>query len=111
MHWFSHILSFENIPKYSDFSTDDYLKGDKISIKDILNKEIIITGIKAEHSKLKAGEIYNKIQIVDKIENDEPHYAVFFTSSTVLAREIQKYKNKLPFRATIIQENKYFTLV
>ena len=102
---------FENIPKYSDFSTDDYLKGDKISIKDILNQEIIITGIKAEHSKLKAGEIYNKIQIVDKIENDEPHYAVFFTSSTVLAKEIQKYKNKLPFRATIIQENKYFTLV
>lgn len=102
---------FENIPKYSDFSTDDYLKGDKVSIKEILNKEVIITGIKEEHSKLKSGEVYHKIQIVDNPGEDEPHYVVFFTSSLVLSKLINKHKNKLPFRATIIQENKYFTLV
>lgn len=103
---------FENLPKFNDFAEDTFLKGDKIKIEDILNKEIVITGFKEEQSKLEKGGVYNKIQIVDNIEEDvEPHYSIFFSTSKVLDKQIKQYKNKLPFRATIIKQNKYYTLV
>lgn len=102
---------FQDCPKYSDFENDEFLKGEKTTIEEILNKEIIITGIKKEPSKVKKGETYNKIQIVDEVIDDKPHYLIFFSSSSVLDKQINKYKDKLPFRATIIKQKNYYTLI
>lgn len=101
----------QDYPKYSDFENDSFLKGDKVTIEEILNKEIVITNIKKEKSKLQQGGTYNKIQIIDKFVDGQPHYAIFFSSSGILEKQINKYKDNLPFSATIIKQKNYYTLI
>lgn len=102
---------FQDYPKFSDFEDDEFLKGDKVTIEEILNKEILISGIKKAPSKVKQGETYNKIQIIDKIVDNQPHYLIFFSGSAILEKQINKYKDKLPFSATIIKQKNYYTLI
>lgn len=101
---------FQDYPKYCEFENDEFLKGDKVKIEEILNKEVLITGIKKEPSKVKKGETYNKIQVITEYIDDVPQYKIFFTTSQVLERQIMKYKSKLPFCAVIIKQNNYYTL-
>ena len=101
---------FQDYPKYSEFGDDEFLKGEKVKIEDVLNKEVVITGIKKEPSKLKKGDTYNKIQVIDEIIDGVPQYKIFFSNSGVLERQITKYKAKLPFCAVIIKQNNYYTL-
>ena len=101
---------FQDYPKYCEFEDDDLLKGEKIKIEDILNKEIINRDIQKEPSKMKKGETYNKIQIVDEFIDGVPQYKIFFTASNILERQITKHKAKLPFCAVIIKQNNYYTL-
>lgn len=64
--------------KFSDFSKEEILDGDKIRLDDILNKEVAIIGSSVKSSKLKDGK-YLTLQI----EKDGKKY-VMFTGSSVL---------------------------
>ena len=85
---------FQDYPKYCEFENDEFLKGDKIKIDEILNKEVLITGIKKEPSKVKKGETYNKIQVITEYIDDIPQYKIFFTTSQVLEWLLLKTKKK-----------------
>ena len=89
---------------FSDFSEEVNVSGKKLSITDIMNKLILVTGYKfSENSKYNdAG--YLSIQY----EMDGQQY-VTFTSSKVLYNQLEKYQKKLPFYATICKVNNYYT--
>ena len=93
--------------KFSDFSKENILDGDKIRIDDVLNEEVLITGyaIKdSRYSKNKNGK-YLTLQIV---KDEEKH--VIFTGSDVLIDQLEKYSEEVPFTATIKKINKYYSL-
>lgn len=81
--------------KFSSFA-EERLVGDKVSVSDILNKEITVLSYKIMKSKIE-DDNYAQIQI--EINGEKK---VVFTSSKVL-------KDHIPFIATIIKTRKYFS--
>jgi len=94
--------------KFSDFATEQPpLEGGKLKIDSILNQEIEITGCRfgsTRHSKNKSGQ-YLTLQFVI---NHEKH--IVFTGSDVLIGQMEKYEKEIPFLATIVKINRYYTL-
>ena len=90
--------------KFSDFAKESILDGEKVKIDDIINKEIKIIGYAIKDSKYKS-KLYLTLQIIR--ENNK---YVIFTGSSVLIDQLEKYKNKIPFVATIRKNNKYYSL-
>jgi hypothetical protein len=97
------------VPEYhcfSDFADnrDFPLEGCKSKLSEILNIEIIITGYKISPSKVNKG---NYLTIQYELNNER---RVVFTGSEVLSHQLERYKDKIPFRAKVIKQDKYFTL-
>lgn len=90
--------------KFSSFA-EERLVGDKVSVSDILNKEITVLSYKIMKSKIE-DDNYAQIQI--EINGEKK---VVFTSSKVLKDQLETYKDHIPFIATIIKTRKYFSLV
>lgn len=93
--------------KFSDFSKENVLDGDKIRIDDILNEEVQITGYAIKNSKYSKNESgkYLTLQII----KDDKKY-VIFTGSDVLIDQLEKYNDEIPFMATIRKINRYYSL-
>jgi len=93
--------------KFSDFSKENILDGDKIRIDDILNEEVLITGYAIKNSKYSKNESgkYLTLQII----KDDKKYVVF-TGSDVLIDQMEKYNAEIPFMATIRKINRYYSL-
>lgn len=93
-------------PNFSDFADnrDFPLEGGKSKLNDILNIEVLITAFKISPSKVNKG---NYLTIQFELDG-EKHVA--FTGSEVLSNQLERYKDKIPFRAKIIKQDKYFTL-
>lgn len=90
-------------PKFSDFATEDgKLDGEKVKLKDIFGKEILVTGHSVHKSKFK-DESYLTLQF--KFENKT---CVLFTGSCVLIDQVEKYTNKIPFLTIIRDFGKYY---
>jgi len=89
--------------RFKDFSKESILDGDKIKIDDIINEEIEIIGHAIKNSKFES-EKYLTLQI----KRDDKKY-VIFTGSEVLIDQIEKYKDEIPFLATIRKINKYYS--
>lgn len=90
--------------KFSDFSKESVLDGDKIKIDDIVNEEIELLAFNIKESKYKEKN-YLTIQIK---RNDKKYVA--FTGSEVLIDQVKKYESELPFKTTIRKINKYYSL-
>lgn len=92
--------------RFSDFSEEKAtLEGKRICIDDILNCEIIINDYSITKSKFNKGNgNYLTIQIILKEER-----RVIFTGSEILMKQIEKYKDKLPYLAVIKRINRYYT--
>ena len=93
-------------PRFSDFAEESKsFEGDKKKIEDILNAEILIIDFKVKDSKQHSGTQYVTIHF----NMDNINY-IAFTGSTVLIEQLNKYNEQLPFHATIIKIDKYYTL-
>jgi len=104
------------IKRFSDFSEEPLcLNGEKVQIDRILNKTITVTGFRVLSSKYpgknKSG---NALQLQFKIlrpginiEDIEPN--VLFTGSDVLIDQITKYSKHVPFYASIVKINRYYS--
>lgn len=95
--------------KFSDFSKETVLEGDKIKIDDILNEEVIIHNYRIKDSRYSKNESgkYLTIQISKTVIDPKK---VVFTGSDVLIEQMKKYGHQLPFAATIRKINRYYTL-
>lgn len=94
--------------KYSSFS--DFaqevkpFEGEKKKIKEVLDCEILVLDYKVNESKQKQGTQYATIQF-----KQEESFHVLFTGSSILIEQLEKYKDNLPFYATIKKITKYYT--
>lgn len=98
-------MSQDEYPRFGDFAEDSKpFEGDKKRIDDILNQEILIINFKIRESKKRQDSSYATIQF-----NQEEKNFILFTGSTVLIDQLEKYKNTLPFYATIKKIDRYYT--
>lgn len=90
--------------RFKDFAEERSFEGDKISINDILNQEIVVLNYRISPSKRKEGTQYTILQI-----EHEGVKRVVFTGSTVLSSQVQKYQSELPFLSIIRKINDFYT--
>lgn len=103
-----------NIPKApplkpgqaNDLPTSDhsgYLTGDKVSIKDVLDKNIVVKGYRTMASKFRhqhntSCNMYQFSYVDSKEQNiDELPNNIFISGSKILAEQIEKFVNLIPF--------------
>jgi hypothetical protein len=89
---------------FTEFADERILDGDKTKVDDIINQEVIINGYNIKQSQYKEKQ-YLTLQI---ILNEKKF--VLFTGSEVLIDQLTKYKDEIPFKATIRKINKYYSL-
>jgi len=91
--------------KFSNFAKEEKsLKGDKIKMVELLDKEIMVEGFRIMKNKFNVDKWCLALQI-----EFEKQKCVLFTGSGVLISQIQKYAHEIPFETVITKENKYFT--
>lgn len=90
--------------KFSDFADERPLAGDKISLNEVLNIEVVIKDYHIAPSKKKTDTECLTLQLEFQGKD-----RVLFTGSTVLKNQILKYKDQLPFQTTIKKINNYFS--
>lgn len=90
--------------RFSDFADDDVLDGDKLKIEDVLNMEVVVLAHRIKQSKYETGQC-----MTIQIEHDDRR-RVIFTGSEVLIDQLKKYKEHLPFLATIKKIDRYYSL-
>ncbi len=90
---------------FSEFAKDDKvaLDGEKIKIGEVLNAEIEVLAFRTFDSKAIRGKECLQLQI-----NIDGQLRVIFTNSEVLARQVKKYAEQLPFRAIIRHIGSYY---
>jgi hypothetical protein len=99
------------LQRFSDFAdpTAGPLDGDKVKIDDVLGKEIILHGFRVKASRYKDDNPdYLTLQFAYQERPDERF--IIFTGSTVLQEQLEKYKDRLPFLATIKKVDRFYTL-
>lgn len=98
-------MSTNNVAKFSDFSKEDLnLSGDKLQMRDVFDKKIIVKAYRMLDSKVVSGKSCMQLQF----ELDGHEYVVF-TTSVVLQRQMREYDSHLPFETTIKNMRKYHT--
>lgn len=92
--------------RFSDFATDQHqLEGDKLSVEEVINQEIVVTCFRVQKSKFNNGD--GTLLTLQFELNGKKH--IIFTGSNVLKSQVETYKDKLPFITTIKKINKYLT--
>lgn len=100
------------LAKFSDFAVQDVqLAGNKCKITEVLDHVIVITGWRTMQSKCDAEKTCLELQFEfttpEGLPNGEKH--ICFTASVVLLRQVQMYRDKIPFLTTIVKRGNYFT--
>jgi len=98
--------------KFSDFADttiSPVMDGKKMSLDDVLDKEIVVLRYRIKKTKFSEAKNPDCLTVQFAYpENEEVHF-VFFSGSSVLMQQLEKYQDKLPFTATIKKVGKYFT--
>jgi hypothetical protein len=94
--------------KFSDFADDPYiLDGEKIRIDDVLNQELTVLGFSVKGSKFSKNKSGNYLTLQVQIKNEK---RIVFTGSDVLIGQLEKYREHLPFEATVKKVDRFYTL-
>ena len=102
-------INKQNCPKFSSFAQDQIpMPGQKRHLSEILDKEILITDFKIKQSKRRAGTECLQLQFV--LNGD---VFVLFTGSSVLIDQIKiaHEKQSIPFYATVVKIDKYYSFL
>lgn len=92
------------VHKFSEFADEHPMSGKKIPINEVLNCELTVKGYRVTDSSKNPGTKCLTISVVfEDIER------VIFTGSTVLIDQCEKYKDQMPFEATIKKIDNYYT--
>lgn len=92
---------------FADLSEKPVLDGDKVPMQSILNKEIKVIAFRVRHTKFSDSK--NDQCLTIQFENESGERRVVFTGSTVLIDQIERYKDQLPFYATVVKTGKFFS--
>lgn len=95
----------EEFSSFNDFAKEEcQFEGDKKKIEDIINKKILIINYRINKSKFKDSN-YTTVQY--KIDEK---MCITFTGSEVITKQLDKYKDRIPFYTKIIKKGKYYSL-
>jgi hypothetical protein len=95
------------LQRFSEFAQEDRpLDGEKRRIDELLNIELVVTGERIRESKYK--EEGRRRYMTLQVEIEGKRY-VAFTGSEVLINQIEKYRDHIPFAATIKKVDRYYT--
>lgn len=96
--------------RFGNFVDNDEkpFSGDKVRLNDLINKEIIILRYKVRPSKYK--DKSDRCATVQFKYNEDGEEKIFFTGSSVIISQLEKYEEKLPFLASIRHIDRYYTL-
>mgnify|MGYP003305101135 FL=1 len=90
---------------FSEFARDKLpMPGDKKHLNEILNREILVLDFRITDSKKRQDGKCLQLQFL----MDDNVY-VAFTGSGVLINQMQNAREKLPFRATVVKIDKYYS--
>ncbi|MBW2598538.1 MAG: hypothetical protein JRC60_00195 [Deltaproteobacteria bacterium] len=96
------------IKRFSDFAEEEGpLEGAKVKIDSILNQEIFVTGYKVKKSKYSKKGSGQCLTV--QFETEEEGKKIFFTGSSVLLDQVEKYGSEIPFMAVIKKIDRYYT--
>jgi hypothetical protein len=97
------------LQRFRDFAQEDRpLDGEKRRIDDILNQEIVVLDARISESKYaKEGDGRKRVATI-QFEIDSETY-VAFTGSGVLIKQIETYRDQIPFITTIRKIDRYYT--
>jgi hypothetical protein len=95
--------------EFADTTTSPIMDGKKLTLDDILDKEILVLRYKVKKSKFADAKNPECLTVQFAYPEKEEERFVFFSGSSVLTQQLEKYKDKLPFAATIKKIGKYFT--
>ena len=91
--------------KFSDFAKEEKaMDGDKMSISELFNKTIVVLAYRKFESRAVKGK--NCIEIQFKLDDK---IGVTFTNSAVLERQLDTFKDMMPFEASIKKIHNYYT--
>ena len=106
-----HAMEITKPLRFSDFAAHEGpLEGKKVRIDDVLNVEVLITAYRLKESKYQRTSAPDCLTIQFDYPDRPGEKHVIFTGSTVLCDQMRKYKEHLPFLATIKKIDRYFTL-
>jgi len=101
-------VASRNTVRFADFAREPVaLDGSRMLIEAILEEEIQILAFKIQKSKFEDSKT-GKYTIIQFKLHGEPHVA--FTSSTILSRQCEQYKDYMPFLTRIKQISRYYTM-
>lgn len=89
---------------FGDFAREEGLSGDKISISDLFGKVIVVNAYRKLESRAVQGKTCVQMQLIL-----DGKYYVTFTNSAVIERQLDDYKDMLPFDCKIERRNSYYT--
>jgi len=96
--------------RFSDFAKEaPPFKGEQMKLNELLNKEIKILNFKVQESQYKDKNDEIKFYTTINFELDGEQH-ILFTGSDVLRNQLEKYKDEIPFMATIVKIERYYTL-
>ena len=95
--------------EFADASISPIMDGKKATLDDILDKEIVVLRYRIKKTKFSEAKNPDCLTVQFSYPENEDNRFVFFSGSSVLMQQLEKYKEKLPFVATIKKVGKYFT--
>lgn len=99
-------LQTQSHPRFAVFARDKLpMPGVKKRLDEILNREILITDFRVTNSKQQQNRQCLQMQFV--LNNE---VCVCFTGSSVLLNQIQEAKDNIPFYATVVKIDRYYSL-
>lgn len=101
----------DNVKRFSDFADKENLPldGAKMRIDDVLNREILITGLKIRTSRFKQEKQDDKAQCLTLQFQVDGRTCILFTGSVILSDQIHRYQAEVPFLTTIKKIDRYYT--
>jgi hypothetical protein len=93
---------------FADPAQSSVLDGRKVSLEEVVGKEIEVLNYRVKSTKYSDAKNPMCLTVQFSFADNQEHF-VFFSGSNVLMEQLGKYKEKIPFSATIKKVGKYFT--
>lgn len=95
--------------EFADLTLSPTMDGKKSTLEDILGRELVVLNYVVKNTKYADAKNPDCLMVQFSFTENPEEHRVFFTGSRVLLNQLERYKDKIPFAATIKKVGKYFT--
>jgi hypothetical protein len=95
--------------EFADLSISPIMDGKKAALDEILGIEIIVLNYRIKKTKYTDAKNPECLTVQFTYKNTPDEHRVFFSGSSVLMGQLERYKDKLPFSSVIKRVGKYLT--